>query len=56
MTNYSNNEDKIIETHDFVILYSPLMTYNITYYVPVWSGYNPLLSLECYNHNKHVQL
>ena len=30
--------------------------YNISYYLTVWSGYNPVLSLECYNHNKHIQL
>ena len=25
-----------------------------SYYVPVWSGYNPLLSLECNNNKRQL--
>ena len=54
MNYYAKSEDKNIQTYVFVILYSPLLSSNISY-VLIWSGYNPLLSLEC-NNNKHIQL
>ena len=56
MTYYYKKRRQNIQTYAFVILYSPLLAYNISYYLTVWSGYNPLLSLECYNNNKHIQL
>ena len=56
MNYYSKKRRQNIQTYVFVILYSPLLTYNISYYLTVWSGYNPLLSLACYNPNKHIQL
>ena len=53
MNYYSKKRGQNIQTYAFVILYSPFLAYNISCYLTVWSGYNPLLSLECYNHNKH---